>query len=285
MWLRISLVVLLLAGRVCAQSETRYYVRDEVKAPDLDYTVDRDVVVRDSANPAEAPSLFVRYSTNVLGSTRRSFRYADEMYNEKITREQAGELTAAIKQADLEQLRKTGATTCQTGILVIEGQDHDFNNPIGDPARDKLQAAVLEAVDKIVPRRKREITAHIVEGDLQEVRGVTVEKLLAHPAKYDGKRVTITGYFVDEFENSNLSDQKGAGANKSIWLEGPSTFARKGDIQWTDEGRVIVDGVFMRGSGGHMGAWDGELQRVTRMVCLDPQPVSLPGNYESSKRR
>ena len=160
-----------------------------------------------------------------------------------------------------------------------EGDFHAYSAPT---------AGVAQAVDTVIRdfahRMKADQpldgdqmgeAAQVSEGDRQPARPVTLGEMMAHPDNYDGKRVSVTGYYRGEFEGSSFCpDEKADAAGRygdCLWLGEPSTFADHKDIQFVNDAWIKVEGVFFKGPGGHMSMWSGELQRLTLM-----QPASLP---------
>jgi hypothetical protein len=115
----------------------------------------------------------------------------------------------------------------------------------------------------------------ITEGDHQPPRVVELADVLAHPDEYHGKRVSVVGFFHEEFEGSCLAIDEAAARRPdyqhSVWRSGSSTFADKSAISDRNDSWLRVDGIFLRGPAGHMGLWPGEMIRLTRI-----KPVSAP---------
>jgi hypothetical protein len=274
--LKTVLLFLLTAAPVFGQASLRYYVRDDMKAPDLVYTVDRDCIVYDWGGPKEPPCLQYFVRIDVEGCARKSFTYEEQAYNKKCTREQMLALAAIMRQTNLTELSLVAGPSCEFGWLVFDDKQHDFTAPLGTSVRDRLQNSILSYLDKVIPRSKRDVTTHTIEGDFEPPLESTVHQLLASPAKYDGKRVRLTCYYHEEFEDSSLTEHQGDNTQNSIWLSGQSTFAKESDLHWTEDGHVAVEGTFASGPGGHWGAFPGEIQRVTKFISLDPPPPPAP---------
>jgi hypothetical protein len=110
------------------------------------------------------------------------------------------------------------------------------------------------------------------EGDFQPTRAVKLAEVIADPAKFHGKRVSVVGYYHGEFEGSSLSVNPQASRRSdfksSIWRGDVSTFAAASTIRDKNDSWMRVEGVFVRGPGGHMGLWPGEIVRLTRIEPL-----------------
>lgn len=122
------------------------------------------------------------------------------------------------------------------------------------------------------PRDEKKATT-VTEGDTQPARNVTIEELLRNPDQYDGKRVSVVGFYRLLFESSDLAADRKASKNqdyeRSLWRDNLSPFADKSAIDDRDEAWLRVDGIFLRGPGGHAGLWPGTIERITR---LEPVP-------------
>ena len=284
---KIALLFLLTAAPVFGQASLRYYVRDDMKAPDLVYTVDRDCIVYDWGAPKEPPCLQYFVRIDVEGCARKSFTYEEQAYNKNCTREQAQALAAIMRQTNLTELSLVAGPSCEFGWLVFDDKEHDFTAPLGTSVRDRLQNSILSYLDKVIPRSKRDVTTHTIEGDFEPPHDVTLSQLLTSPARYDGKRVRLTCYYHNEFEYSGLTETKDDATKddvfkRCIWLSGRSTFARESDIHWTDDGHVTVEGTFLSGPSGHFGAYPGEIERFTKFISLDPpRPPAPPKPFTS----
>lgn len=113
------------------------------------------------------------------------------------------------------------------------------------------------------------------EGDLQPAREVTLREVLDDPDSFHGKRIAVSGHYRGEFESSRLATTREASEEReyenSVWVTGPSTFAEQEDVavwsgfQLSDEPPhpVVVEGVFIKGPGGHFNLWPGEIRRLT----------------------
>lgn len=133
---------------------------------------------------------------------------------------------------------------------------------------------VAQAVDAVIrdyaTRMKADVTNNLTtvsEGDLQPTRDVTLTTLLTHADDFDGKRVSVTGYFHGEFEGQTFCEDKEAATtyryNACVWLGQPSSFAAPEDVPFINDSAIRVDGVFFKGPAGHKGLWPGEIERLT----------------------
>jgi len=286
MTIRILFVLAVLTSRAFGQADIRYDVQDEIKTAKLDYIIERDCVVYSwGADRGELPNLQYHVSVLVEGCKQKSFTYEEQDYNKNFPFKEYYELTKIVKKANLQKFKKEGTTSCLMGMLAIDGVYHYFNNPIDDPERDKLQAAILSFLGRAAPKKNRKVAVYTIEGDFEPTRNVTIQQLLKSPATYDGKRVRVTGYYHSEYEESNFSEHKGDDIKQSLSLNGRSVFANDADINWIDDGHATVEGTFVNRPGGHWGAWPGEIQRLTKFISLDPPAPPPPPANQSSKRK
>lgn len=124
------------------------------------------------------------------------------------------------------------------------------------------------------PAIESEFSRFVTQGDDQPCVAVTLPELLATPEKYHGKRVRVSGYHHAEFEHSSLS----AGPdsirkyNESVWLGGMSHYAKPADVVSHNDAFITVEGAFTGGSGGHLGLWAGEIDRLTKIEKANTEP-------------
>lgn len=91
---------------------------------------------------------------------------------------------------------------------------------------------------------------------------VSLLSLVANPERYDGRRVRIIGYLHLEFEGDELCPTvefyRVADAASCIWIDATPQMRTLSDHY------VIVEGQFSSSARGHLGAYNGALQSVTR---------------------
>ncbi|MHC4119844.1 MAG: hypothetical protein ACYSWO_20300 [Planctomycetota bacterium] len=111
----------------------------------------------------------------------------------------------------------------------------------------------------------------LTEGDLEPSRKVTLQEILEEPDKFHGKRICTKGFYDFQFEGMDFHDRRGS----NVWIGENSSFARKkratfpflsleGLLLGRLRGYATVEGVFLKGPGGHFGLWPGEIVRLTR---------------------
>jgi hypothetical protein len=95
-----------------------------------------------------------------------------------------------------------------------------------------------------------------------EPQGVSLLQLIATPERYEGKRVLVEGFCHFAFEEHSLylhrEDSDLLNVANAVWLDTP------GAHEALTETFVRVEGVFTAKEHGHLGAWPGELQSITR---------------------
>lgn len=229
-----------------------------------------------------------RYREDVLGSTTptvRSVAFSNE-YRRKATAAEQEELVQALLSAsvfDLTTEPKPASTDYFSNLDVRLNKREArtfFYSPPNSPIRKAIHEVMLQFAKRMeIDRPKDPMNATTVtEGDHQPARAVTLTEVLAHPDKYHGKRVSVAGFYHGEFEGSNLAVDEAVSAvsrkrdyKRSVWRGGVSTFAEQTAIKDRNDSWLQIEGVFLRGPGGHMGLWPGELVRVTRI-----EPILKP---------
>ncbi len=101
------------------------------------------------------------------------------------------------------------------------------------------------------------------EGDLIPPRETTLQELISHADKFDGKRVSVVGFYHSDFEGNELRFQEKSDERENVWCEVISSFAPK-EVAFKQDTWARVDGTFLKGPSGHFGMWPGEVTRVTR---------------------
>lgn len=120
----------------------------------------------------------------------------------------------------------------------------------------------------------------ISEGDLEPAQSVKLAELLAHPKKYHGKRVSVSGYRHLEFEGNRLCINKEASEKhsreKCIGSGGISSFADSKKFNGKNDTFQIVDGVFVKGpdlpDGAFYTGWPGGyIRRITNSKTVSDE--------------
>jgi len=225
-----------------------------------------------------------RYLENVFGATTptvRSLAFSNE-YRRKATPAEQAELVNALLSAnvfDLTSESKRNSTDYSANLDIRinrrEARTYFYSRP-RSPLRKAVHDVILQFARRMgIDRpRDRQKAITITEGDRQPARAVSLAEVLAYPDKYHGKRVSVTGYYHGEFEGSSLAVDAVAsrqrGYDRSVWRGDISTFADQSVIKDRNDSWLRIEGVFLRGPGGHLGLWPGEIDRITRIEPISP---------------
>jgi hypothetical protein len=109
------------------------------------------------------------------------------------------------------------------------------------------------------------------QGDRIVARVVSLRELIAHPNEYDGKRVSVVGFYHSEFEGNELRSNEKSDYAENVWCDTISSFALKGTA-FEQDCWARIDGTFLKGPSGHFGMWPGEITGVTRFE-IQNQPL------------
>jgi hypothetical protein len=220
-----------------------------------------------------------------IDSVVRSVDYTNVQWN--VPAEAQAELVQDLLAAnvfDLASEERSGSDDDLSSLDVRIGDRDEqwmFWSPPTSPDRKAIHKIILAFAQRMDVDRPGEPDTTVIEseGDLQPVRDVLLAELLVFPEKYQGQRVSVVGYYRDEFEGQSFSigpSGYDSDLERSLWRSELSSFAKAEDIDAREEGWLRIDGVFLRGPAGHMGAYPGEIVRITR-VQPAPPPVPTPG--------
>lgn len=97
--------------------------------------------------------------------------------------------------------------------------------------------------------------------------GVSIIRLIADPAAYDGKHIRVIGFVSVEFERTavylNQIDHNNFISKNAVWLD-----IAKGDqrnYQAVDQKYAIVEGTFDAKYNGHLGGFSGSIKNIKRL--------------------
>jgi hypothetical protein len=106
---------------------------------------------------------------------------------------------------------------------------------------------------------------------------VSLIQLIAGPASFDSKQVVVTGYIMLEAENTAVylheSDAAYGIFRNAVWLEVPLG-GESHRVQFHRR-YVRVEGTFSARRRGHLDAFSGSLQNVSRFDLVEPRPGPL----------
>ena len=100
----------------------------------------------------------------------------------------------------------------------------------------------------------------------QQPLDVSIIQLIARPQDYDGKFVRLIGFVNLEFEGTVIclheEDCRHSIMNNCLWLDATDEILRKR----SDYHRkyVLIEGIFSAKDKGHLGAYQGSIQRISR---------------------
>lgn len=96
--------------------------------------------------------------------------------------------------------------------------------------------------------------------EFAQSESVSIINLIANPEKYYNKRVSIRGYYINDFEGTaiylNREDYEHNIDQNSIFL-----ILNYSDFQFLHKEYITVDGIFIKGN-GHMGLFGGMLKDI-----------------------
>lgn len=126
-----------------------------------------------------------------------------------------------------------------------------------------------------------------------EIERATLLQVLAHPEKYDGKRLQVIGYLHLQFEGNALylhkEDYDHQIIGNMVWIEVQGAI-RKREKELNDE-YVMVIGTFDAKDLGHMSLCSGALKNITSCsLWPDPKkpkrvPTTEPGGAADRSQR
>lgn len=226
-----------------------------------------------------------RYRETVFGSTKpvvKELTFSNE-YQRKATPEEQNVLGNELVKAGEFELttepwdeKSPFSSRLDVRFNKREAR-YSFNTPPVSQQRKAVHDVMLRFAKKMRIDRPAlgERATTMSEGDLQPARDVKLADVLANPAKFHGKRISVVGFYHWEFEGSSLAVGREAlrtsEFRKSIWRGDVSTFAKRLAIRDKNDSWMRVDGVFLQGPTGHFGMWPGEIVRLTRI-----EPVRSP---------
>lgn len=220
-----------------------------------------------------------RYREDVFGATTpavRSIAFSNE-YSRKATDAEQAELMQSLLVAKVFELAsetKTASNDYFGNLDVRVGTRETrlyFYSPPESPRRRAVHDVILRFAHKMkIDQPTDPATATtITEGDLQPALAVKLADVLADPGNYQGKRISVVGFYHGEFEGSSLSIDQATSQKReykhSVWRSGASTFADHSLINDKNDSWMRVEGIFLRGPTGHLGLWPGEIIRLTRI--------------------
>ena len=233
-----------------------------IDTPDLHKTINIDIYLQNG------PMVGYRYEERVSGSKvseTKEIKFANEYV--KITPEQRNDLCKQLLKAkvfDLPELVNKPETLSGNIDIRIGKRERQFylsneQKDIGD-----IMTSFVHKLGLDHPNDWK-AAMFITEGDVTPAQKTTLTQVLHNPEAFNGKRVSLVGYYHGEFEDSNFGIKADSDYHQSVWFGSPSSFADKADLHLSNNSWLRVEGIFVKGPGGHMGMWPGEIERITKV--------------------
>lgn len=117
--------------------------------------------------------------------------------------------------------------------------------------------------------------------DTTRISKVSLVELLAKPAQYDGKRVSVSGFYHYEFESSGLylsrDDARFGVLRNSVWVGDSTNESTTAALKSFNDSFIMVFGrVTYEADGvGHLGLFPVAVEEIDRVMIL---PDRLVGN-------
>jgi hypothetical protein len=237
-----------------------------INTPELHKTISIDVYLQ------FGPMVGYRYEERVSGSKvaeTKETKFANEYV--KITPEQRSELCAQLlneKVFDLPELVKKPEDSSGNIDIRIGKRERRFYLSKEQQNIGEIMTSFAHKLGLDHPKDPKGAT-FVTEGDTTPARKTTLAEVLHDPDAFNGKRISIVGYYHGEFEGSNFGMRADSDYHQSIWFGTPSSFADKANLHMSNNAWLRVEGIFVKGPGGHMGMWPGEIERITKVDPAD----------------
>jgi len=251
----------------------RFYVFDETRTERLHYETSQDFSLREGQN-GQPCVLSYKTAFHIRGIGQNEFHYQTVCGSSTV---QAQEIEAFIQKAsqlDTIAFRQPDPTARADGWVNLDGRTIHVSASVKSEIRRQWQAVLDGFLAAHLPAESRTTRSYDLQGDCVLAIPVTLAELLADPAKYDGKRIRLSGYYHFGLEDSSLAqskdllqvfDDKTGAHTHAIWLGEASSFADQDQIGELNDCPLTAEGTFQVGPSGPAGAWPGELNRVTLM--------------------
>ena len=98
---------------------------------------------------------------------------------------------------------------------------------------------------------------------------VDLEILAAHPDKYDGKEVRVSGYLKMSLGEDAVypSEDASVDAKKGIWLEITDEEVKRYRFNYNAQ-TYVIEGTVNAKKHGRMGRWNGSIEKITRFELV-----------------
>jgi hypothetical protein len=264
------------------QGDFRFYGFDDTKNEQLNYTFVQDITFYDWSS--EDPRLMFYTEYRVSGINQKEFSFTTERFEAPIPRNKYNELIESAKMLPTKELKDSGKSL-SSGWITLNGKKYQLTASPDTEVRKQWQGFLNDLLTQCAPVEKRKKSTRTIEGEVVEPVTITFAQLLENPAKFDGKRIRVTGFYHGEFEGSSFASSAKDISNydKALWLGGDSSFADPKNVPRVNDSTLTIDGTFELGPGGHMGLWMGELSRVTEIKKAEQNGAGQPPTRVESK--
>ncbi|MDQ1925101.1 hypothetical protein [Massilia pseudoviolaceinigra] len=104
---------------------------------------------------------------------------------------------------------------------------------------------------------------------------VSIAQLIASPERFDGKLVSVVGFFQNEMEESaiylNRDEMVQAIRKNGIWIELNSSQMQS--ITKLHNDYAKIEGLFSATERGHFGLWSGSIKDIKKIFRWTPPPI------------
>lgn len=187
-----------------------------------------------------------------FGCARPGFEFTDEDSEFRLGRDDSDRLFKAIHDQVLFGPHLAGfrARPARLGdgfcLLIFQGNAYYLpDTPEGGTVKKIVTDFAQEMTGKANGRST--VSTRSMEGDFQPPLEVRIEELIANPAKYDGKRVRVSGYCpLTGAAYGLVASRYEKGVKKGLWLGPFSKFAPRHTDETGDfkDNYVTVEGTF-----------------------------------------
>jgi hypothetical protein len=162
--------------------------------------------------------------------------------------------------------------------LQVDAQDFrlTFYHPSQNSGRLAMKKILLDLAEKLgIDKPSSGVNARITsEGDLEPSRAVSLERLRVEHDQYQGKRISVVGFFDGRSpESRELFVNQRAALNRdiesSVWLGEVPSVVHPPTIKGKAQSWMRIEGVFLWGRYGHKGNVMGMIDRITKIELLE----------------
>ena len=161
-----------------------------------------------------------------------------------------------------------GSITRQVNVLCVIASHKSSWAGMFNKSRNVLRTIVGLATYSVLGTASAFSTCEQIgsDGRCRLYRASMIE-LVANPEKFDGKAIRTIGFLNLEFEGNVLyphkEDYDHAILGNGVWVDTDAKLLPK-KITSRRLRYAIIEGTFNAKNAGHMGAWSGALEKITR---------------------